>query len=112
MLALAALVSLSARVQRGMIMRAHAAHRTQLLESISAICGGRQEVKKSASMKLCRSCGSKRGTRHESLSQGRNSEDSRGQGRERRTLARNLSKEMPPPVDALSSLVLSHHGES
>jgi hypothetical protein len=50
-----------------MIMRAHAAHRTQLLEIISAICGGRQEVEKTMSMKLCRSCGSKRGTRHKHM---------------------------------------------
>ena len=50
-----------------------------------------------------------RGVRH---AQGRLGEDSRGQGREQRTLARNPLKEMPPPVDALSSLVLSHCGES
>ena len=63
----AAAVSLSARAQRGMIMHAHAAHRTQLLESFLAICGGRQEVKHSTSMMLCRSCASKRGTRHKHM---------------------------------------------
>ena len=62
-----AAVSLLARAQHGMHMRAHAAHRTQLLESFSAICGGRQEVKNSTIMKLCGSCGSKRGTRHEHM---------------------------------------------
>ena len=62
-----AAVSLLARAQHGMHMRAHAAHRTQLLESFSAICGGRQEVKNSKIMKLCGSCGSKRGTRHEHM---------------------------------------------
>ena len=63
----AAAVSLSARAQRGMIMRAHAAHRLQLLKSISVICGGRQEVQKSMSMKLFRSCGSRRHTRQEHM---------------------------------------------
>ena len=95
-----------------MIMRADAAHRTQLLNSISALCGGRQEVRKSMSMKLFRSCGSRRHTRQEHISQSRTGEDSRGQGLERRTLVINPLKEIPPPLDALSSLVLSHHGES
>ena len=63
----AAAVSLPARAQNGMILRAHAAHSTQLLESFSTICGGRQEVKKSTSTKLSGSCGSKRGTHHEHM---------------------------------------------
>ena len=63
----AAAVSLPARAKHGMIMRAHAAHSTQLLESFSTICGGRQEVKKSTSTKLSGSCGSKRGTHHEHM---------------------------------------------
>ena len=63
----AAAVSLPARAQHGMIMCAHDAHRTQLLESFSTICSGRQELKNSTSTKLCGSCGSQRGTRHEHM---------------------------------------------
>ena len=75
----AAAVSLPARTQHGMLMRAHATHRTQLLASCSAICRGRQEVKNSMHTKLPGSCGSKRHTRQEHISQGRIGEDSRGQ---------------------------------
>ena len=51
----AAAVSLPARARHCMIMRTHAAHRTQLLKSFSTICGGHQvqEVKNSTSTKLC-----------------------------------------------------------
>ena len=46
------------------------------------------------------------------ISQGRIGEASRGHGRERRTSTSNGFENAPPPADAMSSLVLAHHGES
>ena len=49
-----------------------------------------------------------RGVRH---AQGRLGEDSRGQGREPRTVTKHSLKDAPPPVNPMSSLVLAHYGE-
>ena len=97
------------RAQGGAFARAHAVHRIEHSEVVSAMCGSRQDVRNSTNAKVLAICAVRRGARHVSMFHGKTGGGRGRRGKELRTFLTNRLAMAYPPGPSVAVVIQICH---